>query len=351
VVDQTGTKTTYSYDTLSRLTGANIYNGAGTHENAFTYAYDAAGNRTSSTQGVTSPGTITYTYNAANELTSRTGNTNGVDYTYDNNGNVTGWVPVSPPITYNAANQMTAFGSTTFSYSGPDQNQRVQVNSTNYAYSGLECDCESNAAGSTYYTHDNSGQLIDERTSTGTYYYLFDGLGSVVGLSDSTGALVGNETYQYDPYGQLIVQPHTAALRTNAWRYASGYYDVSTGLYKFGIRYYDAAIGRWTQRDSVGGSLTETVKVNPYVYAGDDPVNLVDPSGRDAVNCGFAIFFAALAVLAFAIAVAIIVVTLPGSVPIIIGLSVADLSILGAAVGFLGAEGAVFLAYYNGACS
>ena len=91
---------------------------------------------------------------------------------------------------------------------------------------------------------------------------------------------MGNETYQYDPYGQLIVQPHTPALRTNAWRYASGYYDVSTGLYKFGIRYYDAATGRWTQRDPVGGSLTETVKVNPYVYAGDDPVNMVDLGGN-----------------------------------------------------------------------
>jgi hypothetical protein len=51
-------------------------------------------------------------------------------------------------------------------------------------------------------------------------------------------------------------------------------------LYKFGIRYYDAATGRWTQRDPVGGSLTETVKGNPYVYAGDDPTNLADPSGR-----------------------------------------------------------------------
>jgi RHS repeat-associated protein len=48
-------------------------------------------------------------------------------------------------------------------------------------------------------------------------------------------------------------------------RYAGGYYDVSTGLYKFGIRYYDAATERWTQRDPVGGSLLETVKVNPYV--------------------------------------------------------------------------------------
>ncbi len=128
-----------------------------------------------------------------------------------------------------------------------------------------------------YCIHNHCSQLIDERTSTGTYYYLFDGLGSVVGLTDSTGALVGNETYQYDPYGQLIRQPRSAALRTNTWRYASGYYDVSTGLYKFGIRYYDATTGRWTQRDPVGGSLAETTKANPYVYANDDPVNMVDP--------------------------------------------------------------------------
>ena len=89
---------------------------------------------------------------------------------------------------------------------------------------------------------------------------MINGRGSlVVGLTDSTGALVGNETYQYDPYGQLIPrQPRSAALCTNAWRFASGYYDVSTGLYKFGIRYYDPAIGRWTQRDPVGGSLQET---------------------------------------------------------------------------------------------
>src|ERR1019366_194832 len=108
------------------------------------------------------------------------------------------------------------------------------------------------------------------------------------GLTDSTGALVGNETYQYDPSGQLIHQPRTAALRTNAWRYAGGYYDVSTGLYKFGIRYYDAATGRWTQRDPVGGSLQETTKVNPYVYTNDDPVNTVDPSGANtcAVDIG-----------------------------------------------------------------
>ena len=50
-------------------------------------------------------------------------------------------------------------------------------------------------------------------------------------------------------------------------------------MYKYGIRYFAPSLGRWTQRTPVGGSLAETTKANPYVYADDNPVNLVDPSG------------------------------------------------------------------------
>jgi hypothetical protein len=60
-------------------------------------------------------------------------------------------------------------------------------------------------------------------------------------------------------------------------------------LYKYGIRYYDPTIGRWTQRAPIGGSLQETLKASPYVYADNDPVNAVDPSGRvpnsDILGC------------------------------------------------------------------
>jgi RHS repeat-associated protein len=96
-----------------------------------------------------------------------------------------------------------------------------------------------------------------------------------VGLTDSSGNLVN--TYQYDPYGNLTSSTGTVS---NPWRYAGGYYDSGTGLYKFGIRYYDPGTGRWTQRDPVGGSLQEMTKANPYVYAANNPVNQVDPTGR-----------------------------------------------------------------------
>ena len=95
---------------------------------------------------------------------------------------------------------------------------------------------------------------------------------------------------------------------------ASGYYDVSTGLYKFGIRYYDPAIGRWTQRDPVGGSLQETTKANPYVYAGDDPVNMTDPTGKDALaRCLTGIVIAGI----IAIALGIIAIILTGQLEFI----------------------------------
>ena len=56
-------------------------------------------------------------------------------------------------------------------------------------------------------------------------------------------------------------------------------YFTYMGLYKYGIRYYDPTLGRWTQRTPVGGSLAETLKANPYVYADDNPANIIDPNG------------------------------------------------------------------------
>ena len=53
-----------------------------------------------------------------------------------------------------------------------------------------------------------------------------------------------------------------------------------TGLYKFGIRYYDPTLGRWTQQDPLGGSLFDPSTGNRYAYTNDDPTNLTDPTGK-----------------------------------------------------------------------
>jgi RHS repeat-associated protein len=165
-------------------------------------------------------------------------------------------------------------------YSGTDQNQRIQAGGTSYTNSPLGVSSQTDTGGTTYYTRDSRGNLIDERTPTGTYYYLFDGLGSVVGVTDTSGNLVGNERYQYDPYGNLLQAPVSSVLQSNIWRFAGGQFDSGTGLTKFGVRYYDPTVGRWTQQDPKGGSLFDPRSSNRYVYAKCDPVNVIDPGGK-----------------------------------------------------------------------
>jgi RHS repeat-associated protein len=48
-----------------------------------------------------------------------------------------------------------------------------------------------------------------------------------------------------------------------------------------GARYYHPALGRWTQRDPLEGRINPTMpgEANPYAYAGNDPANMVDPTG------------------------------------------------------------------------
>lgn len=49
-------------------------------------------------------------------------------------------------------------------------------------------------------------------------------------------------------------------------------------LYRFGERYYDPQIGRWTQRDRVN-QATDLRQANRYAYVGGDPINALDPNG------------------------------------------------------------------------
>ena len=57
----------------------------------------------------------------------------------------------------------------------------------------------------------------------------------------------------------------------------------------FGLRYYQPATVRWTQQDPLAGSLFDPSSGNRYAYANANPVNLVDPTGADTIDCAFAL--------------------------------------------------------------
>jgi hypothetical protein len=52
-------------------------------------------------------------------------------------------------------------------------------------------------------------------------------------------------------------------------------------LIKFGNRYYDPGTARWTQADLFATAPGPgQSNASPYAYAGDDPINQLDPSGN-----------------------------------------------------------------------
>ncbi|MFA5074416.1 MAG: RHS repeat-associated core domain-containing protein, partial [Nitrospirota bacterium] len=62
--------------------------------------------------------------------------------------------------------------------------------------------------------------------------------------------------------------------------------DTETGLYNYNARMYDPTLGRFISADPIMG-------LNRYVYAGNNPINAVDPSGYESEEATKAIYNAA----------------------------------------------------------
>ena len=52
----------------------------------------------------------------------------------------------------------------------------------------------------------------------------------------------------------------------------------------YSARYYNPATGRFLSRDPEDGNAKDPASLHKYLYAGGDPVNAMDPTGRDLVS-------------------------------------------------------------------
>jgi RHS repeat-associated protein len=58
-------------------------------------------------------------------------------------------------------------------------------------------------------------------------------------------------------------------------------YDSDLGLYYLRARYYNPSTGRFMSRDPNDGHTWDSENLHKYLYAGGDPVNRIDSTGRD----------------------------------------------------------------------
>jgi len=111
----------------------------------------------------------------------------------------------------------------------------------------------------------------------GIRYYHFDELGSTRLLTDANGTVT--DRYAYDAYGALISHDRYTGSVSQPYQYVGrlGYYthwmEPEFGLLQLGVRFYDAQVGRFGQRDPAKQGLSL------YSYTDGAPLVSVDPSG------------------------------------------------------------------------
>ncbi|MDE2179886.1 MAG: hypothetical protein KGJ40_03440 [candidate division NC10 bacterium] len=245
------------------------------------YRYLPGGNRAT----VEEQGAVTqYRYDADDRLIQA-----GTEQiTYDKNGNLIGR-KVGKGTTvyeYNAEDQLVKASApdgaiTSFGYAPTGERawKRDHAGLSYFVYDGFHLIQELNEGGSvkTTYVHgpgiDRPLAMIQDGK---TYYYHADRLGSITHLTDEQGQVVA--TYDYDPFGKMRKQHGSIH---NPFTFTGREWDASTGLYYYRARYYDAGLGRFLSPDPVSVRFRDPLTLNPYLYARNNPVRLVDPLGLD----------------------------------------------------------------------
>ena len=269
----------FGYDQLARLTSAS-------HPlllDPQAFAYDAVGNRTTGGSVV----------NTGNQLTADA----NFAYQYDDNGNLTRKTLLATgnysQYTYDAENRLTqvqefAAGNPTaitissYRYDGLGRRIENVANgqTKRYIYDGEDILLEYDGANvlQARYTH---GPGIDEPIAvtkgTSTLFYHQDGLGTVTELTDSSGNIA--KAYAYDAYGNMLDSPGTVE---QPYTYTGREFDAESGLVYSRARYYDAATGRFLEKDPIGFSGGD---INLYNYAFNSPLLYTDPYGLEVQVC------------------------------------------------------------------
>ncbi|HWR33611.1 MAG TPA: RHS repeat-associated core domain-containing protein [Chitinophagaceae bacterium] len=278
----------FVYDNGRRLTNykRGVIGGVISIEN--TYSYDALGNRTTASLNGTN---TTYTSNNLNQLTNSNNGAQNINFTYDNNGNLTydGFFFK----TYDAEKRLLKDSSSpanvlTYQYDAFNRRVRKSMNGNilNYTYSGIKpIEERDNATNTTLNKTIFSNfltPLVNEKNNTSFYYHQNE-INSVEAISNQQGRLL--EKYEYDVYGKMSIYDSLnnslpGSLAGNRFGFTGQIYDSATGNYKFFFREYNPSTGLFNQRDLIGYADG----MGMYQYVHNDPANGIDLFGLN--DCG-----------------------------------------------------------------
>jgi RHS repeat-associated protein len=283
VLEYSGRTINWSYDGINRPTNETISSDPAKKNGAVTYGLDPVGNRLTETSSLSGVNSGSYSYNADDELSTETydanGNTlttGGKSFTYDSENHLTSMTAPGSVVRifYDAFGNRVAktVNGITTRYLVEDD-----VNPTGYPQVLEET---VNGVVERVYTYglQRIGQYQFVTSTWTPSFYGYDGAGSVRQLTNAVGAVT--DTYDYDAFGNKVGSTGTTP---NNYLYRGEQYDPDLGLYYLRARYYNPTTGRLMSRDPYDGNKIIPISLHKYLYAGSNPVNYVDPRGREAM--------------------------------------------------------------------
>ena len=277
-----GTQTqSFSYDNADRLLSAAASGGTGGIYSE-TYTYNGTTGNLSSKAGIN----YTYLDDAHRHAVTHL---NGVQkYWYDANGNMVSRIVGGQTYTlwYDPENRLVGVSgaaTATFTYDGDGKRVKATVGGTTTVYIGNYTEWTGSASTMVKYIYAG-GQPVAMRVGAGTtrYFLLSDHLGSTTVTANSSGAFYSE--LRYKAWGEIRYSSGTTptTLRYTGQRQESSLCGAD-GLYYYGARWLDPALGRWIQPDSLIPDLGNPIDLDRFAYARNNPVKYFDPSGH--ISC------------------------------------------------------------------
>ncbi len=123
------------------------------------------------------------------------------------------------------------------------------------------------------------GTRVAMRTGTGEAKWLLgDHLGSTSVVANYAGTLYAGQGYK--AWGEQRYSTGITPLPTT-FRYTGQRESASFGLYYYGARWYDTALGRFVQADTVIPLASQGVQAwDRYAYVNNNPIRYVDSTGN-----------------------------------------------------------------------
>jgi len=106
--------------------------------------------------------------------------------------------------------------------------------------------------------------------------------------TDENGDVI--QSLDYYPFGETRTDTQSDVYDNN-YKFTGQELDDESGLYYYGARYYDPAIGKFISQDPWEGNINEPQTLNKYSYVINNPLKYIDPTGEylgldDAIAAG-----------------------------------------------------------------